>query len=198
MAYALVDSDNDGVADSMDQCPSTAAGSDVDAVGCIIIDTDNDGVPDAADLCSNTPAGSYVDAGGCVINAVLISATASASSGTGIASLAVDGNMASRWASAAGTDPSWLQLDFGNLYDLAYVTIHWEAANAATYEIQGSINGEDWTTLASESGGVFGDRTDNVTVSGMYRYVRMNGLTRTSVYGYSIWEMEVYGYALVR
>ena len=60
------------------------------------------------------------------------------------------------------------------------------------YNVSGN---EDWTTLASESGGVFGDRTDNVTVSGMYRYVRMNGLTRTSVYGYSIWEMEVYGEA---
>ncbi|MGB1191780.1 MAG: discoidin domain-containing protein, partial [Pseudomonadales bacterium] len=93
---AIVDTDNDGVADSDDQCPSTPADSDVDADGCIIIDTDNDGVPDASDLCPSTPAGSFVDIGGCAINAVLISATASASSGTGIANLAVDGNMASR------------------------------------------------------------------------------------------------------
>ena len=188
---AIADADNDGVADSDDQCPSTAAGSDVDANGCIIVDTDNDGVPDSSDLCAATPAGSFVGINGCAINAALISATASASSGD--ANPAIDGSMTTRWASAAGTDPSWLQLDFGSPYDLAYVTIHWEAANAETYEIQGSMNSEDWTTLASESGGVFGDRTDNVTVSGMYRYVRMNGLTRTSVYGYSIWEMEVYG-----
>lgn len=190
---AIIDTDNDGVADSDDQCPSTAAGSEVDANGCIIIDTDDDGVPDASDLCANTPVGSYVGADGCVINAVLISVTASASSGSASASLAVDGNMASRWASDQGVDPSWLQLDFGGVYDLAYVTIDWEAANAATYEIQGSMDSEDWTTLASESGGVFGDRTDTVTVSGMYRYIRMHGLTRTSPYGYSIWEMEVYG-----
>ena len=78
-------------------------------------------------------------------------------------------------------------------YLLSEVIIHWEAANAASYQIQGSTDNSNWTPLSIQSGGVFGDRTDNVNVSGIYRYVRMYGISRTSVYGYSIWEMEVYG-----
>ena len=121
------------------------------------------------------------------------SATASTSGAAGGANLAVDGNLATRWESAHGIDPSWITLDLGANYALSEVIIHWEAANAATYEIQGSENESDWITVSSQSGGVFGDRTDTVGVTGTFRYVRMNGLTRTSPYGYSIWEMEVYG-----
>jgi len=158
-------------------------------------DTDGDGVGDSVDLCPGTPPGSTVDADGCIIAPQLLSATATASSSgpAGGANLAVDGNMLTRWESAHGVDPSWITLDMGANYALSEVIIHWEAANAATYEIQGSADNSNWTTLSIETGGVFGDRTDNVSVSGAYRYVRMYGLTRTSVYGYSIWEMEVYG-----
>ena len=161
----------------------------------VTTDTDGDGVDDSLDLCPATPAGTVVDASGCAITASLLSATATASTfgAAGNASLAVDGNMATRWESAHGVDPSWITLDLGAGYSLTGVIIHWEAANAATYDIQGSTDNSNWTTLSSESGGVFGNRTDNVNVSGTYRYVRMNGLTRTSAYGYSIWEMEVYG-----
>ena len=158
-------------------------------------DSDNDGVADTYDLCPGTPPGSTVDADGCIIPPVLISATATASSSgpAGGPNLAVDGNITTRWESAHGIDPSWITLDLGAFYALSKVDIHWEAANAATYQIQGSSDGSSWTTLSSQSGGVFGDRTDNVTVSGTYQYVRMYGQTRTSPYGYSIWEMEVYG-----
>ncbi|MBT8421624.1 MAG: discoidin domain-containing protein, partial [Gammaproteobacteria bacterium] len=92
-------------------------------------------------------------------------------------------------------DPSWLALDLGAEFALTDVIIHWEAANAATYEIQGSTDNVNWINLSSQSGGTFGDRTDNISVAGTYRYVRMFGLSRTSVYGYSIYEMEVYGTA---
>ncbi len=128
-------------------------------------------------------------------NATLLSATATASTtgASGGPDLAVDGNLATRWESVHGVDPSWITLDLGANYALSEVIIHWEAANAATYQIQGSENNSSWATLSSQTGGTFGDRTDNVTVAGTYRYVRMYGLTRTSPYGYSIWEMEVYG-----
>ena len=150
---------------------------------------------DANDHCAGTPPGTPVDAYGCPIVISLLSATATAStSGTaGGPNLAVDGNMATRWESQHGVDPSWITLDLGTSYVLSEVIIHWEAANAASYQIQGSNDNINWTPLSIESGGVFGNRTDNVNVSGIYRYVRMYGLTRTSPYGYSIWEMEVYG-----
>src|SRR5436853_46927 len=37
------------------------------------------------------------------------------------------------------------------------------------------------------------DGTRTVTLSATGRYVRMDGLTRTTQYGYSIWEFQVFG-----
>ncbi len=66
------DSDGDGVADSIDQCPGTPPGTLVDAVGCPIAvpvpDSDSDGVPDDVDQCPNTPLGTAVDAVGCPLD----------------------------------------------------------------------------------------------------------------------------------
>jgi len=60
------DSDRDGVKDSVDRCPSSAAGVQVDAQGCeLILDADNDGIVDAADQCPNSAAGSKVNSVGC-------------------------------------------------------------------------------------------------------------------------------------
>jgi hypothetical protein len=158
-------------------------------------DTDGDGVDDSNDLCSGTPAGTPVDAFGCPLVFSLLSATATASTSgaAGGPSLAVDGNLATRWESTPGVDPSWITLDLGASYLLSEVIIHWEAANAASYQIQGSNDNSNWIPLSNQSGGASGDRTDNVNVSGIYRYVRMYGISRSTVYGYSIWEMEVYG-----
>lgn len=58
------DSDDDGVADRDDSCPSTPVGARVDASGCPI-DGDGDGVPDGIDLCDATPVGAKVDGSGC-------------------------------------------------------------------------------------------------------------------------------------
>ncbi len=62
-----VDSDGDGVSDSMDRCPNTPAGVSVDAFGCEL-DSDGDGVKDSKDRCPNTPRGTSVDANGCPLD----------------------------------------------------------------------------------------------------------------------------------
>lgn len=62
-----LDSDNDGVIDSKDQCPLTAKGLKVSANGCEL-DTDEDGVVDSQDKCQNTPKGYKVDIDGCSIS----------------------------------------------------------------------------------------------------------------------------------
>lgn len=124
-----------------------------------------------------------------------LNGTASASTQDLAASNAIDGNMNTRWASAAQTDPSHITIDLGQSYNLSSVIIHWEAANADTYEVQGSNDNVNWSTLATRTGGAFGDRTDTVNVSGQYRFVRLYGISRSAgnSWGYSIWEMEVYG-----
>jgi len=62
-----IDSDNDGVIDSLDKCPNTPSGVKVDKNGCPI-DSDNDGVADYLDKCPNTPNGVKVDKNGCPID----------------------------------------------------------------------------------------------------------------------------------
>lgn len=76
-ANASMDQDNDGVKDSADRCPGTAAGAKVDYNGCTMAaastagnqqaenDSDKDGVVDSVDKCPNTPSMDMVDARGC-------------------------------------------------------------------------------------------------------------------------------------
>jgi len=61
------DADGDGVADTIDACPSTAQGEVVDSNGCAAsqLDEDGDGVSDADDACPGTAAGATVDNVGC-------------------------------------------------------------------------------------------------------------------------------------
>lgn len=116
------------------------------------------------------------------------------STAMGAGSLAVDGNFSTRWESAHGIDPSWITVDLGSQKNLQSAVIYWEAANAATYEIQGSNDNSNWSTLASRSGGTFGNRTDTISISGNYRYVRMYGTSRSqgNSWGYSIYEFQVF------
>lgn len=63
-----VDSDGDGVPNSVDKCAATPMGSKVDAGGCPLahaVDADADGVADSDDRCPGTPAGQTVNAYGC-------------------------------------------------------------------------------------------------------------------------------------
>jgi len=121
--------------------------------------------------------------------------SATASSALQPASYAFDGNGGTRWESTHGVDPSWIRVDLGAPTPISAVVIDWEAANAAEYQIQGSNDDSNYTTLASFAGGVFGARTDTLAASGSYRYVRMNGTKRSSGnnWGYSIWSMKVMG-----
>jgi hypothetical protein len=121
--------------------------------------------------------------------------SATASTALTAASNAIDGNAGTRWESAHAVDPSWITLDFGTAKNFTSIAIDWEAANAANYTVQGSNNNSSWTTIAKRTGGTFGNRTDTLTLSGNYRYLRINGTTRSvgNNWGYSIWEIRVQG-----
>jgi hypothetical protein len=123
----------------------------------------------------------------------VISATASTQMQP--ASLAIDNNPGTRWESTHGIDPSWLSLDLGAVKSLSSIEIDWEAANAATYIVQGSNDNANWTNITTKTGGTFGNRTDVVALSGSYRYLRIYGTQRSAgnQWGYSIWEVRVKG-----
>ncbi|MEU7297514.1 glycosyl hydrolase family 8 [Streptomyces exfoliatus] len=105
--------------------------------------------------------------------------------------LAVDGSTASRWASLEGVDPQWIRIDLGANHTISRVKLDWETAYGKTYRIQTSADGSTWTDVYSTTTG--DGATDDLTVSGSGRYVRMYGTGRGTPYGYSLWEFEVYG-----
>jgi hypothetical protein len=118
-------------------------------------------------------------------------ATASSTENAGTpASAAVDGNTGTRWSSAF-SDPQWLQVDLGASATISRVVLNWEAAYASAFQIQTSANGSSWTTVYSTTTGAGG--TQDLAVSGSGRYVRVYGTARSTQYGYSLWEFQVYG-----
>jgi fibro-slime domain-containing protein len=123
----------------------------------------------------------------------IATATASSVNGSNAAAYAIDGNLSTRWESTQGVDPQWIYVDLGTATSLKSVVIVWENAAARIDTIAGSNNLSTWTNFVTTNSST-GGRTDSVIVSGSYRYVRMWGTTRTTGYGYSIYEMRVYGY----
>jgi beta-glucanase (GH16 family) len=112
------------------------------------------------------------------------------SSGTG-ANLVNDGNANTRWESAFA-DPQWITIDLGASYSITRVVLKWETAAAKTYIIQTSPDGAaSWSDIYTTTVGDGG--TDDLSVSGTGRFIRMYGTVRTTGYGYSLWEFEVYG-----
>jgi len=111
------------------------------------------------------------------------------------ASKAVDGNgTTTRWASTEGVDPQWLSVDLGASYVISSVKITWEAAYASTYQVQISADGSNWSDLKAITGNTA--LVNNHTgLSGTGRYIRIYGTARGTTYGYSIYELEVYGTA---
>ncbi|AXC12578.1 Beta-galactosidase [Acidisarcina polymorpha] len=122
-------------------------------------------------------------------------ATASSSQGAGLTpNLANDGSLTTRWASVAATDPSWIQIDLGSVQPFDNVILYWEAAYAATYQIQYSTTGTTWSVAYNNTNGVGGiENLTFPTVQG--RYVRMYGETRATAYGYSLYEFQIYNIA---
>ncbi len=99
-----------------------------------------------------------------------------------------------RWASKEGVDPQWLRVDLGAQASIARVKLTWEAAYGKGYRIEVSSDGTTWTAIYSTTTG--GGGTDDLTgLTGTGRYVRVYGTARGTSYGYSLYEMQVYGTA---
>jgi hypothetical protein len=105
----------------------------------------------------------------------------------------VDGTSSTRWASLY-SDPQWIRIDLGTVYSINRVILNWEFASARDYRIEISNDGSSWSPVTNRSGMSTGARKDDLSgLSGSGRYIRMYGTARTSQYGYSLWDFEVYG-----
>ncbi len=108
------------------------------------------------------------------------------------AAKAFDGNGSTRWASAEGSDPQWLRVDLGSTASITHVKLSWEAAFGKAYRIETSTDATTWTTIFSTTTGNGG--TDDLTgLAGNGRYVQLFGTARGTSFGYSLFEMQVFG-----
>ena len=113
--------------------------------------------------------------------------------GGNVGARAVDGNSTTtRWESLS-TDPQWIQVDLGAVYTVTRVKIFWENASSKDYLIEVSNDSTDWGTPAKSvlNNNTFINEWSGLT--GVGRYIRIYGTARTTVYGHSIYELEVYG-----
>ena len=123
---------------------------------------------------------------------IALGGTATASTeNSNTAAMAIDGDGGTRWESAQ-SDPQWISIDLGTSYSINRVVLNWEGAYGQAYEIQISDDPTFSTsttifTTTSGDGGIY-----DLTVAGTGRYVRMYGTVRGTVYGYSLYEFEIY------
>ena len=119
------------------------------------------------------------------------SAVASTSYAGFPASNATDGNASSRWSSQS-LDSQWLYVDLGSVCTIKQVVLRWEAAYGRGYQLQVSSDASRWSDVYSTATGDGGldDLTLSSPASG--RYVRLLGTQRGTIFGYSLWEFEIY------
>ena len=86
---------------------------------------------------------------------------------------------------------STIRVDLGASATVSRVRLTWEAAYGKSYRVEFSPDGSSWTPAYSTTTGDGG--VDDLSLSGTGRYVRMYGTARGTSYGYSLYEMEVYG-----
>ena len=132
----------------------------------------------------------------CTPTKLALAAAVSSPSPKQAAKNAIDGNTGTRWESAY-SDPQWIYLDLGSVKTITEVRIDWQHAAAKDYRIDVSNDAVSWSApVATKTGGVAVDhRIDDLTgLSASGRYVRVYGTARATVYGYSIWELQVFGF----
>ncbi|MDD7793351.1 discoidin domain-containing protein [Clostridium sp. 'White wine YQ'] len=120
-------------------------------------------------------------------------ATASSYLGGNTPALAVDNDSANtRWESNY-SDPQWIAVDLGANYTISGAKLVWETAAGKDYKIQVSTDNTNWVDAYTKTGGTGGTETLTFTTPRTGRYVRMYGTARTTGYGYSLWDFQVYG-----
>ncbi|MCS2900270.1 discoidin domain-containing protein [Bacteroides thetaiotaomicron] len=115
----------------------------------------------------------------------------SISADAGEPSAAIDASDGSRWASEP-RDEEWIYVDLGEPTEIASVILNWEAAHAKAYKLLISDDAINWKEIyinEDSKGGVEEIKIKPVRT----RYVKMQGLKQATMWGYSLYEFELYG-----
>jgi len=117
----------------------------------------------------------------------------SASTDLQAAKLAVDGNSGTRWESKHGEDNKSLTIDLQQVVKISDIIINWEGAYASQYNVEVSADKSSWTPVYSTTSGSAGEQRITLTDDVLGQYVKIDCIKRGTIYGFSIWEIQVYG-----
>lgn len=103
-----------------------------------------------------------------------------------------DGQLGTRWASGY-SDNEWVQVKLAAPAEVAAVTLAWEGACATEYQIQTSLDGTNWSEAATRHPDSCGNDVIKINFDSAVQYVRIQGVKRKTTWGYSVYEMGIYG-----
>jgi hypothetical protein len=94
-----------------------------------------------------------------------------------------------RWESGF-SDSEWITVDLGSVQDINRIILKWYIHYAKTYKIQTSTDGVNWTDDLTAHGASFSVSDEKFPTTSA-RYIRMLGIQRGSIYGYSLYDFMV-------
>jgi len=103
---------------------------------------------------------------------------------------ATDGNTGTRWSSTF-SDPQWLEVDLGSVQTICQVTLMWKPRTGRRSRSRSPPTTPPGPRSSRPPPAPAAPRTLNASGSG--RYIRMLGTTRGTQFGYSLWELQVFG-----
>ncbi|WP_354642657.1 beta-N-acetylglucosaminidase domain-containing protein [Kitasatospora camelliae] len=195
------------------EVPGVAKGLSVVPAGAVAVPRGGRvSAPVAVAAAADTPSGTYqvpltFTVGGMTVRQVLqvhvvpptggpdLASTAVASSSADEtpafpASAVADGDPRTRWSSPA-VDDAWVQLRLPKPVRLGSAVLHWQSAYASAYRVQASADGVTWTTVATVEDGRGGHETVRFDAPDT-RFLRVQGVSRATKYGYSLFGVELY------
>ena len=104
----------------------------------------------------------------------------------------VDGDDATRWSSAHDDPEATATIDLGEPVELYATELHWEAAFAARFLLERSLDGVNWEVLGGERTGAAGLQTIGFDGEPA-RFVRLRALEKATRYGVSLFSWRIFG-----
>lgn len=103
----------------------------------------------------------------------------------------IDNDLTTRWSSSR-VDTASVMLDLTKDYEFSRVNIHWEAAYASGYSLEGSRDGKKWFRIVEERQGD-GGTDEHIFKKCTARFVRIQCNQKAlNRWGYSIYELEIF------
>jgi beta-glucosidase len=101
----------------------------------------------------------------------------------------VDGIYTTRWSSQF-SDPQMVTIDLGDVYSISDIVLYWEAAYAKEYYLRSSVDGSVWVDEKHQTSG--SGSVEKIVSGNRARYIRLLCVQRATVWGYSLYEIEVH------